>query len=106
MLAKNAFKKTEKPLYQQLTQFGQGRVIGLREGGFSFRDILQKDLARMYPLCMILGSSGQVLTLPQEDRIRGGHVELLRGKTPVFDVRLWRITLLLRQKFELQLVPQ
>ncbi|GBN63076.1 hypothetical protein AVEN_179738-1 [Araneus ventricosus] len=27
--------------YQQLTEFERGRVVGLREGGFSFRDIAE-----------------------------------------------------------------
>ncbi|GBL96135.1 hypothetical protein AVEN_104359-1 [Araneus ventricosus] len=34
----------------------------------------------MYPLCMIVGSSGQGKVLPQEDRVPGGHVALLRGE--------------------------
>ncbi|GBN97221.1 hypothetical protein AVEN_142854-1 [Araneus ventricosus] len=38
----------------------------------------------MYPLCMIVGSSGQGKVLPQEDRVPDGHVALLRGKTAVF----------------------
>ncbi|GBL86003.1 hypothetical protein AVEN_89064-1 [Araneus ventricosus] len=28
--------------YQQLTKFERGRVVGLREGGFSFSDIAEK----------------------------------------------------------------
>ena len=28
--------------YQQLTEFERGRVIGLREGGFSFRNIAER----------------------------------------------------------------
>ncbi|GBN85764.1 hypothetical protein AVEN_84072-1 [Araneus ventricosus] len=68
--------------------------------------ILQKDLAGMYPLCMIVDSSGQGKVLPQEDRVPGGHVALLRGKTAVFGVWLRRVVLRLRQKFELQLAPQ
>ncbi|GFW64128.1 HTH_Tnp_Tc3_2 domain-containing protein [Trichonephila clavipes] len=28
--------------YQQLTEFERGRVIGLREGGFSYRDIAER----------------------------------------------------------------
>ncbi|GBL96689.1 hypothetical protein AVEN_111834-1 [Araneus ventricosus] len=28
--------------YQQLTEFERGRVVGLHEGGFSFRDIAEK----------------------------------------------------------------
>ncbi|GFV69508.1 uncharacterized protein TNCV_2779231 [Trichonephila clavipes] len=55
---------------------------------------------------MIVKISGQGVALPQEDRVPNGHVALLRGKTAVFGVRLCRIVLLLRQKFELQLVPQ
>ncbi|GBL84827.1 hypothetical protein AVEN_93856-1 [Araneus ventricosus] len=60
----------------------------------------------MYPLCMLVGSSGQGKVLPQEDWVPGGHVALLRGKTTVFRVWLWRIVLRLKQKFELQLAPQ
>ncbi|GBN16304.1 hypothetical protein AVEN_221882-1 [Araneus ventricosus] len=40
----------------------------------------------MYALCMIVGSSGQGKVLSQEDRVPGGHVALLRGKTVVFGV--------------------
>jgi hypothetical protein len=68
--------------------------------------ILQQDLAGMYPLCMIVGSSGQGQVPPQEDRVPGGHVPLLRGKTAVFAVWLWRIVLRLQQTFELQLARQ
>ncbi|GBL82564.1 hypothetical protein AVEN_263657-1 [Araneus ventricosus] len=57
----------------------------------------------MFPLCMIVGSSGRGKVLPQEDRVPGGHVAVLRGKTAVFGAWLWRIVLRLRQKFELQL---
>ncbi|GBN34178.1 hypothetical protein AVEN_265569-1 [Araneus ventricosus] len=60
----------------------------------------------MYPLCMIVGSSGQGKALPQEDWVPGSHVVLLREKTAVFGVWLWHIILRLRQKFELQLAPQ
>ncbi|GBM39406.1 hypothetical protein AVEN_97023-1 [Araneus ventricosus] len=56
--------------------------------------MLQKDLAGMYPLCMIAGSSGQGKVQPQEDRVPGGHVALLRRKNAVFGVWLWRIVLL------------
>ncbi|GBN66271.1 hypothetical protein AVEN_232778-1 [Araneus ventricosus] len=60
--------------YQQLTEFERGRVVGLREGGL-FSAILQKDLAGIYPLCMIVGRSGQGKVLPQEDRVPGGTTE-------------------------------
>ncbi|GFV80699.1 transposable element Tc1 transposase [Trichonephila clavipes] len=36
---------------------------------------------------MIVESIGQGMVLPQEERIPGGHVALLRGKTAVFGVR-------------------
>ncbi|GFU02838.1 uncharacterized protein TNCV_3480561 [Trichonephila clavipes] len=42
MLDKNVFKKTKKPIYQQLNEFEQGRVIRLQGGGFTFRDISEK----------------------------------------------------------------
>ncbi|GBN49766.1 hypothetical protein AVEN_36003-1 [Araneus ventricosus] len=101
MLVKNAFKKTN----QHLAEFERGRVVGLREGGFSSRDIAER-LGRNVSTVMSLDSSGQGKVLPQEDLVKGGHVALLRGKTAVFSVWLWRIVLRLRQKFELQLAPQ
>ncbi|GFU83252.1 transposable element Tc1 transposase [Trichonephila clavipes] len=42
MLAKIAFNKTKKPLSKKLTEFERGRVIGLREGEFSFRNIAER----------------------------------------------------------------
>ena len=66
--------------------------------------ILQKDLAGMYPLCMIVGGHGKVLS--QEDQVPGDHVPLLRGKIAMFDVWLWRIVLRLQQKFVPQLTLQ
>ncbi|GFS79217.1 DDE_3 domain-containing protein [Trichonephila clavipes] len=57
----------------------------------------------MYPLSMIVGSSGKYMVLPQDERVSGGHVAQLRAKTTVFGVRLWHIVLHLQQKFELQL---
>ncbi|GFX01056.1 uncharacterized protein TNCV_4580221 [Trichonephila clavipes] len=72
--------------------------------GYEKSDLLsakfQKDLAGMYPLCMIVGSSDQGMVLPQEDRVPRFHVALLRGK---ITVRLWCIMWL---KFKLQLVSQ
>ncbi|GBO37089.1 hypothetical protein AVEN_176224-1 [Araneus ventricosus] len=34
--------RSRRSHYQQLTEFGRGRVVGLREGGFSFRDIAER----------------------------------------------------------------
>ncbi|GFW26186.1 transposable element Tc1 transposase [Trichonephila clavipes] len=53
--------------------------------------VLQKDLAGMHTLCMIVLNSGQGMVLPQEDRIPGGLVALLREKTTVFSIRMIRI---------------
>ncbi|GFW58974.1 hypothetical protein TNCV_2830801 [Trichonephila clavipes] len=64
--------------------------------------ILQKDI---YPLRIIVGSNGKGIVLLKEYWFSGGHGELMRGKTAVFDERLWRIVLRLRQKIERQLVP-
>ena len=50
--------------------------------------ILQKDVVGMYPPCMVVGSSDLGRVLAQVDRVPGGHVALLRGKTAVFGVRL------------------
>lgn len=46
--------------------------------------ILQKDLIGIYPLWMILGSGSQKKVLPQEFRVPGGHVALLRRKIVLF----------------------
>ncbi|GFX70962.1 uncharacterized protein TNCV_1689451 [Trichonephila clavipes] len=67
----------------RLAEFERGCVIALREGGF-FSTILQKDLSGMYPLGMIIGSSGQGIVLPQEDWIPGGP----RGTTENEDQRI------------------
>ncbi|GFV78190.1 uncharacterized protein TNCV_1036581 [Trichonephila clavipes] len=56
--------------YQQLTEFKRGRVIGLQEDEFSFREIAER-LAGMYPLYTIVGNSGQKIVLPQEGRVPG-----------------------------------
>ncbi|GFV33607.1 hypothetical protein TNCV_4567221 [Trichonephila clavipes] len=37
--------------------------------------ILQKDLAGMYPLCIIKGNSGQGMVLPHKDPVLGGSTE-------------------------------
>ncbi|GBL83402.1 hypothetical protein AVEN_110705-1 [Araneus ventricosus] len=34
--------KKRRSHYQQLTEFERGHVVGLREGGFSFRDIAER----------------------------------------------------------------
>ncbi|GBL75387.1 hypothetical protein AVEN_194581-1 [Araneus ventricosus] len=44
--------------YQQLTEFERGRGVGLREGGFSFRDIAE-GLGRNVSTVLDVGSSGQ-----------------------------------------------
>ncbi|GFW53789.1 uncharacterized protein TNCV_3938831 [Trichonephila clavipes] len=88
--------------YQQFTEFKRGRVTGLRESGFSFHDIvkrLDRNASSAHDLC----SNSQGVVLPQEDRVLGSHVELLRGKTTAFYVWLWRIALCRWRKFELQL---
>ncbi|GBM13591.1 hypothetical protein AVEN_84136-1 [Araneus ventricosus] len=54
--------KRRRSHYQQLTEFERGRVVGVQEGGFSFRDIAER-LGRTVNDC---GSSGQGKILPQE----------------------------------------
>ncbi|GBO43335.1 hypothetical protein AVEN_257290-1 [Araneus ventricosus] len=34
--------RSRRSHYEQLTEFERGRVVGLREGGFSFRDIAER----------------------------------------------------------------
>ncbi|GFW81254.1 uncharacterized protein TNCV_376021 [Trichonephila clavipes] len=74
----------------------------LQQGGFSFSDIAE----RLGRNVSIVGSSGQGMVLFQDDRFPEHHVVLLRGKTGVFGVRLWRIVRRMPQEFELRLVPQ
>lgn len=62
-------------------------------------------LGGMYPLCMIVSSNGQGNVLPEEE-VSDGYMPLLRGKTVVFYLWLWRIVLRLQQEFDLQLAPQ
>ncbi|GFV88860.1 transposable element Tc1 transposase [Trichonephila clavipes] len=42
--------------------------------------MLQKVFAGIYPPCMIVGSSGQGVVLPQENLVPSSHVALLKGK--------------------------
>ncbi|GFS84826.1 uncharacterized protein TNCV_2957141 [Trichonephila clavipes] len=128
MLSKNAFKKTKKPFriiafvapnptkiltvrshYQQLTEFQRGRIIGLREDGFSFFSFFFRDNAER------LGRNVSTVHDCWEQWSRDGNASrtgsgrsraLLRGKTTVFSIRLWRLVLRLWQKFELHLEPQ
>ncbi|GFV15498.1 uncharacterized protein TNCV_4835241 [Trichonephila clavipes] len=82
--------------YQQLPEFERGRVIELRGGRFSFRNIakrLGRNVSIEHDCC-----NGQGIVLLQEDRVPGGHVARLKGKTAVFSVRLRRIVLRLLQK--------
>ncbi|GBM08582.1 hypothetical protein AVEN_52431-1 [Araneus ventricosus] len=73
--------------YQQLTEFERDLVVGLRDGGFSFRDIAER-LGRNISTVHNCWQQGKGKVLPQEDRVSGGHVALLRGKTAVFSVWL------------------
>ncbi|GFT16889.1 uncharacterized protein TNCV_3193561 [Trichonephila clavipes] len=97
MLARNV-KNTKK----RISTADRGHVIGQRKGRFSFHAITERLGRNISPV----GSSGQGMVLPQEDRVSSGHVALLRGKIKVLGVRLWRIVLWLRQKFEMQLIPR
>ncbi|GFV54573.1 uncharacterized protein TNCV_955541 [Trichonephila clavipes] len=91
--------------YQQLTEFKRCHVKGLRENGFLYRHIaerLDRNISTVHDCWEQLSRDGTPSRIPGLNR----HITLLRGKTAVFGVRLWRIVLRLRQKFELQLVPQ
>ncbi|GFV30003.1 HTH_38 domain-containing protein [Trichonephila clavipes] len=100
MLAKNAFKKTKKPLYQPILEFERGHITELREDGFSFRDVTER-LVRNDHDCW---ESGQGMVLPLEDQ--GKHVAVLKGMTSVFAVRLWCIILRqLRARRQVACIP-
>lgn len=76
-------------MYQQLTELERCRVTGLNESEFSVA-ILQKDLAEMHKLFMIVGSSRHDNVLSQGDLHPAAYEPLIRRKTPSL---LWCILL-------------
>ncbi|GFU43249.1 uncharacterized protein TNCV_1566981 [Trichonephila clavipes] len=77
----------------------------VRERVFSFHDVserLGQNVSTVHHLWERWSRDGTA----SKNRIPGGYVAVLRGKIAAFSVLLWRIVLRLRQKFELQLVPQ
>ncbi|GFU87450.1 uncharacterized protein TNCV_2445841 [Trichonephila clavipes] len=77
--------RRQRSNYQQFTEFERGHVIDVMDEKVGFSPvILQKDLAGMYSLCMIVESSGQGMILPQEDPVPEDHLALLTGKTAYF----------------------
>ena len=59
--------------YQQLSEFERGRIIGLREGGFSFRDIaerLGRDVSTVHDCWQQWSREGTVSRRPGSGRIR------------------------------------
>lgn len=89
--------------YQQFIEIERGHALhDLIQSGYEKVDIhfviLQKDMEIIYPLCTIPGSRGQGNILLQDDHVPGVHIVLLRGKTAVFGVKLWRNVLCLQQK--------
>lgn len=60
----------------------------------------------MYPLCRIVIRNSHGKVMPQAHRLPGNYVPLLRGKTSVFGVSIWRILLILQRKCKLQLTAQ
>ncbi|GFY16576.1 transposable element Tc1 transposase [Trichonephila clavipes] len=97
MLAKNAFNRRKKPLSTQLTEFERGRVTWLREGGFSFRETLQKESAGMYPLFMIVGSTGQGTAARRPGSGRR------RGTSGNEDRHIWRTTVTHRTVYAVEI---
>lgn len=60
--------------YQQLTEFERGRVIGLREGGFSFRDIaerLGRNVSTVHDCWVQWSRDGTASRRPGSGRPRG-----------------------------------
>ncbi|GBN03396.1 hypothetical protein AVEN_6120-1 [Araneus ventricosus] len=88
--------------YQQLTEFERCRVVGLREGGFSFRDIaerLGRNVSTVHDCWQQWSREGTASRKPGSRRSR--------STTEREDCRMAVcIVLRLRQKFELQLAPQ
>ncbi|GBN73539.1 hypothetical protein AVEN_199944-1 [Araneus ventricosus] len=60
--------------YEQLTEFERGRVIGLREGGFSFRDIaerLGRNVSTVHDCWVRWSRDGTASRRPGSGRPRG-----------------------------------
>ncbi|GBM75265.1 hypothetical protein AVEN_214586-1 [Araneus ventricosus] len=60
--------------YQQLTEFERGRVVGLREGGFSFRDIaerLGRNVSTVHDCWQQWSKEGTASRTPGSGRPRG-----------------------------------
>ncbi|GBM11356.1 hypothetical protein AVEN_13584-1 [Araneus ventricosus] len=60
--------------YQQLTEFERGRVVGLREGGFSFRDIperLGRNVSTVHDCWQQWSREGTTSRRPGSGRPRG-----------------------------------
>ncbi|GFU92201.1 uncharacterized protein TNCV_298311 [Trichonephila clavipes] len=85
-------------------KFERGRIIELREGGYSVLNIterLSRNVSTVKDCWYKWTRDDTALRRPDS-----GHVGLLKMKTAVFGVRLWRIVLRMWQKLELELVPQ
>ncbi|GBL76159.1 hypothetical protein AVEN_234441-1 [Araneus ventricosus] len=60
--------------YQQLTEFERGRVVRLREGGFSFCDIterLGRNISTVHDCWQLWSKEGTVSRIPGSGRPRG-----------------------------------
>ncbi|GBL94677.1 hypothetical protein AVEN_83991-1 [Araneus ventricosus] len=60
--------------YQQLTQFERDRVVGLCEGGFSFRDIAERhgrNVFTVHDCCQQWSREGTASRRPSSGRLRG-----------------------------------
>ncbi|GFW16155.1 uncharacterized protein TNCV_4263201 [Trichonephila clavipes] len=88
-----------------LTESKQGCVIGLPEGGFSFRDIAESrglNVSTAHDCWEQWSRDGTASRRPSSRRPRG----TIEREDPVFGVQLWSISLRLWRKFELQFVQQ
>ncbi|GFW31681.1 HTH_38 domain-containing protein [Trichonephila clavipes] len=91
--------------YQQLTKFERGRAIGLREGGFSFRNIAEKRgriVSTVHDCWEQWSRDGTASRSPGSWWLRG----TTQGEDVVFGAWLWGIILRLWQKLKRQLIPQ
>ncbi|GFX63493.1 HTH_38 domain-containing protein [Trichonephila clavipes] len=72
--------------HQYLMEFERGLVIGLREGGFYFSDIIERFWLWNVSIVHDCWQQWSRKMLSQEYRVKGGLEALLRRKTAVYGI--------------------
>ena len=61
-------RRHERAQYQQVSAFEQGRMVGLREAGLSYRDIAARTGHADTKLC-VYGTSGEKRVLCRDEQV-------------------------------------